>query len=124
MTDAPSTLGIPFGQKLRYGAEAAVFFAFMALFRVIGLSAASRLGGWIGRNMFSLLPPDRIARANLAAAFPQKTAAERNAIRRTMWDNLGRVVGEYSHLARFSPKGEDPRITYSLPPGMTLEDLK
>ena len=41
-----------------------------------------------------------------------------------MWDNLGRVVGEYAHLGRFSPKGEDPRIGYSFPPGMTAESLK
>lgn len=127
MSDTPSTpgatLSIPFGQKLRYGAEAALFFAFMALFRIIGLETASRLGGWIGRNIFSWLPPDGIARANLAAAFPEKTPAERNAIRRAMWDNLGRVVGEYPHLGRFSPKGEDPRISYSFPPGVTLESF-
>ncbi|HUE65532.1 MAG TPA: lysophospholipid acyltransferase family protein [Rhizomicrobium sp.] len=119
-----SGAGLPLGEKLRYGAEAAVFFAFMALFRVIGLSAASRLGGFIGRNVFCWLPPDRVARANLARAFPEKTASERNAIRRTMWDNLGRVVGEYPHLDKFTPKGEDPRVTYSLPPGMTVEALK
>jgi KDO2-lipid IV(A) lauroyltransferase len=124
MTDTPSTLGIPFWQKLRYGAEAAVFLSFMALFRVIGLETASRLGGWIGRNLFSLLPPDRVARANLAVAFPEKTPQERNAIRRSMWDNLGRVVGEYPHLGRFSPKGEDPRISYSFPPGVTVESLR
>jgi len=118
----PATL--PWGQKLRYGAEAALFFAFMGMFRVLGPETASGLGGWIGRNIFSLLPPDRVARANLAAAFPEMTADERNRIRRSMWDNLGRVVGEYPHLARFSPKGDDPRITYSLPPGMSLEDLK
>jgi KDO2-lipid IV(A) lauroyltransferase len=111
------------GQKLRYGAEAAVFFAFMALFRVIGLDRASRLGGWIGRNIFPLLPPDRVARANLALAFPQKSREECDEIRRVMWDNLGRVVGEYPHLNAFSPKGEDPRIGYSLPEGVTLEDL-
>lgn len=120
MSDAP----IPLGQKLRYGAEAALFFAFMGMFRMLGPETASGLGGWIGRNIFSLLPPDRIARANLAAAFPEMSADERNRIRRSMWDNLGRVVGEYPHLARFSPKGDDPRITYSLPPGMSLEDLK
>ena len=111
------------GQKLRYGAEAAVFFAFMALFRVIGLDRASRLGGWIGRNIFPLLPPDRIARANLALAFPQKSRDECDEIRRVMWDNLGRVVGEYSHLDAFSPKGEDPRIGYSFPPGISIESL-
>jgi KDO2-lipid IV(A) lauroyltransferase len=114
----------PWGQKLRYGAEAALFFAFMGMFRMLGPETASGLGGWIGRNIFSLLPPDRVARANLAAAFPEMTADERNRIRRSMWDNLGRVVGEYPHLARFSPKGDDPRITYSLPPGMSLDDLK
>jgi KDO2-lipid IV(A) lauroyltransferase len=123
-TPSPPGDGLPLGERLRYGAEAAIFFAFMALFRVIGLQAASRLGGWIGRNIFSLMPPDRIARANLLRAFPEKTDEERNAIRRTMWDNLGRVVGEYPHLDKFTPKGEDPRITYSLPPGVTLDALK
>jgi KDO2-lipid IV(A) lauroyltransferase len=112
------------GERLRYGAEAAVFFAFMAFFRVLGLETASRVGGWIGRNLLSLLPPDRVARANLALAFPEKSESERNAIRRAMWDNLGRVVGEYPHLARFSPHGEDPRITYSLPNGLTIEGMK
>ncbi len=126
MADASSSLnsGLSFTQKLRYGAEAAVFFAFMALFRAIGLDKASRLGGWIGRNIFPLLPPDRVARANLAAAFPEKSRRELDEIRRTMWDNLGRVVGEYPHLDRFSPKGEDPRIGYSFSPGVTPDSLK
>jgi len=112
------------GERLRYSAEAAVFFAFMGFFLLLGLETASRVGGWIGRNLLSLLPPDRVARANLAAAFPDMPAAERNAIRRAMWDNLGRVVGEYPHLARFSPHGEDPRITYDLPIGVTVEGMK
>lgn len=103
--------GLSFPQKLRYGAEAAVFFLFMALFRVIGLEAATALGGFIGRNIFPLLPPDRVARKNLLAAFPEKSDAERDTIRRTMWDNLGRVVAEYPHLEKFSLHGDDPRIT-------------
>jgi len=115
---------LSFGERLRYGAEAAVFFAFMGFFRLLGLETASKVGGWIGRNLLSLLPPDRVARANLAAAFPEMSTQERNAIRRAMWDNLGRVVGEYPHLARFSPHGEDPRITYSLPNGVTVDGMK
>jgi KDO2-lipid IV(A) lauroyltransferase len=112
------------GQKLRYGAEASIFFAFMALFRVIGLAAASGLGGWIGRNLFSLLPPDRVARANLKLAYPEKTDVERDAIRMTMWDNLGRVVAEYPHLEKFSPNGDDPRITVSFPPGINAQSFQ
>lgn len=114
----------PLARTLRYGLEAAAFFAAMAVFRVIGLSAASSLGGWIGRNIFSLLPPDRVARVNLALAFPEKSEAERDAIRMTMWDNLGRVVGEYPHLERFSPLGDDPRITVEFPPGLCADDMR
>ena len=110
--------------KLRYGAEAAVFFAFMALFRVIGLHAASALGGWIGRNIFSWLPPDRIARSNLLLAFPEKSQIERDEIRMAMWGNLGRVVAEYPHLEKFRATGDDPRITFEFPPGLAVDDLK
>jgi KDO2-lipid IV(A) lauroyltransferase len=106
MKDKPLTLG----ERLRYGAEAAIFLVFMGLFRLLGIDRASSLGGWIGRHIFSHLPPDRIARTNLAAAFPEKTAEERDAIRMAMWDNLGRVVAEYAHLDAISSTGPDPRI--------------
>jgi KDO2-lipid IV(A) lauroyltransferase len=97
-------------QRLRYGAEAAGFFLLMGLFRILPVDAASRLGGWLGRAIFSHLPPDRIARANLKAAFPEKSSAERDGIRIAMWDNLGRTVAEYPHLARFHIDGDDARI--------------
>ena len=97
-------------ENLRYGAEAALFMGFMGLFRILGPDTASALGGWIGRNIFCHLPPDRVARANLDAAFPEKTQGERDAIRMAMWDNLGRVVAEYAHLDAFSTTGPGPRI--------------
>src|SRR5262249_18603688 len=42
----------------------------------------------------------RLGRANLAAAFPEKTPAEIERILAGVWDNLGRVVGEFAHLDR------------------------
>jgi KDO2-lipid IV(A) lauroyltransferase len=110
-----NTEPLSFSDRIRFGTEAAPFFLFMGLFRLLGLERASALGGWIGRHIFSLLPPDRIARANLLKAFPEKSQAERDAIRTQMWDNLGRVVAEYPHLEKFSPYGDDPRITVSTP---------
>jgi KDO2-lipid IV(A) lauroyltransferase len=92
---------LSFAQKLRYGTEAAGFFLLMGIFGALPLDTASRLGGWMGRKIFSRLPPDRIARANLKAAFPEKSEDERDAIRMAMWDNLGRVVAEYPHLGEF-----------------------
>src|SRR3569833_2778171 len=94
--------GLSPSRRLRYGAETALFLLFMGFFRLIGLDAASAVGGFIGRHIFSRTAGTRRARENLAAAMPEKSAAEVNVIIRTMWDNLGRVVAEYAHLDKFT----------------------
>jgi Kdo2-lipid IVA lauroyltransferase/acyltransferase len=97
-------------EKLRYGSEAALFFAFMGLFRLMGLDAASAFGGFIGRNIFYRTGVSKRARANLRAAFPDVSDAEIEQIVIEMWDNLGRTVAEYAHHDKFSMYGPDPRI--------------
>lgn len=89
-------------QKLRYGSEAAAFFAFMGFFRVIGLDAASAVGGFIGRNILARFSPNKHAVANLRAAYPGMSDAEMAPILREMWDNLGRTIAEYAHLDTLS----------------------
>ncbi|MGH6827649.1 MAG: lysophospholipid acyltransferase family protein [Rhizomicrobium sp.] len=101
---------LTFARKLRYGAEAAAFLAFMGFFRLLGLDLASATGGFIGRNFFSLTRANKVARANLKSAFPEKQPAEIAAILGAMWDNLGRTVAEYAHLDKFDLYGESPRI--------------
>jgi KDO2-lipid IV(A) lauroyltransferase len=96
--------------RLRYGLEALAFFAFMGFFRILGLDGASAFGGWIGRTFFSRTKLDRVARRNLADAFPEKSPAEIDDIVRHMWDNLGRTVAEYAHLDKFDLTGPAPRL--------------
>lgn len=93
---------LSFSLKLRYFAEAALFFPFMALFRLLGIDAASALGSFIGRHIFYRLPPANTARQNLLAAYPDKSKAEREHIVREVCDNLGRVVAEYAHLGKMT----------------------
>lgn len=96
--------------RIRYRAEAALFFAFMALFRLLGVDRASALGGFIGRQILARTSVTRRARDNLRAAYPDKSKAEIADIIKEMWDNLGRTVAEYPHLDKFRIKGTDPRI--------------
>jgi KDO2-lipid IV(A) lauroyltransferase len=58
----------------------------------------SNVGGAIMRTIGPWLPEHRIGRANLRAAFPEKTDAEIEQILRGVWDNLGRVGAEIAHL--------------------------
>ena len=54
------------------------------------------------RNVGPLLPEHRIGRANLKAAFPEKSDAEIETILRGVWDNLGRVTVEFAHIDRLA----------------------
>jgi KDO2-lipid IV(A) lauroyltransferase len=53
-----------------------------------------RIGPW--------LPEHRIGRANLAAAFPGRSAAEIEQILAGVWDNLGRYAVEFAQIERLS----------------------
>jgi Kdo2-lipid IVA lauroyltransferase/acyltransferase len=55
-------------------------------------TTAPRIGRW--------LPEHRTGRANLAAAYPEKSPAEIEQILAGVWDNLGRVAAEYAQLDR------------------------
>jgi KDO2-lipid IV(A) lauroyltransferase len=58
----------------------------------LAAAAMRRVGPW--------LPEHRTGRANLAAAFPEKSTAEIEQILDGVWDNLGRVAAEFAHIDR------------------------
>lgn len=106
----PSLLFMKPLDAVRYGAEAAVFFTLIGLFRVLGLDRASALGGFVGREILYRSHLSNRARANLRAAYPDLRYDALEATIREMWENLGRTAAEYAHLDRLSMRGEDPRI--------------
>ncbi|TVR83315.1 MAG: lipid A biosynthesis lauroyl acyltransferase [Rhodospirillales bacterium] len=91
----------PWPLKLWYRVEAVAARALFAMLGVLSLERASALGGRLGRTFGPLIPRTRVARRNLARAFPEKSGREIEAIIRDMWGNLGRTVFEYPHLDRF-----------------------
>jgi KDO2-lipid IV(A) lauroyltransferase len=54
--------------------------------------------GRITRLIGPVLREQKIGRANLTAAFPEKTPEEIETILAGVWDNLGRVGAEFAHL--------------------------
>src|ERR1700704_5147430 len=58
----------------------------------------ANLFGRIARLIGPVMREQRIGRANLTAAFPEKSPAEIEAILAGVWDNLGRVGAEFAHL--------------------------
>jgi Kdo2-lipid IVA lauroyltransferase/acyltransferase len=58
----------------------------------------ANLFGRVARLIGPLTPEQRIGRANLRAAFPEKSPQEIEAILAGVWDNLGRLAAEFAHL--------------------------
>jgi len=64
-----------------------------------------RMANFLGRLMRIVgpwLPEHKVGRANLKAAFPDKSAQEVDAILAGVWENLGRVGAEFAHLDRMT----------------------
>jgi Lauroyl/myristoyl acyltransferase len=68
--------------------------------RLVDPDRMADVAGWVMRTVGPLLPEQPIARANLKAAFPEKSAAEIERILRASWDNLGRMGAEFANLDR------------------------
>lgn len=77
----------------------------LALFAILPLDRASALGGWIARKLGPRIGAHKIATRNIARAMPELTAAQQADALTGMWDNLGRVIAEYAHLANIRDTG-------------------
>lgn len=76
----------------------------VGLLRAVKFTKRRRAANFVGaamRKLGPLLPEQRVGRANLRAAFPEKSDAEIEHILAGVWDNLGRVVAEFVHLDEF-----------------------
>ena len=66
--------------------------------RLVPLGVTSNVAAWLLRTVGPLLREHRIGRAQLTAAFPEKSPDEIERILRGAWDNLGRVAAEFAHI--------------------------
>ena len=67
----------------------------------------AKLFGRITRLIGPALREQRIGRANLTAAFPEKSPEEIETILAGVWDNLGRVGAEFAHIDHIWDYDED-----------------
>jgi KDO2-lipid IV(A) lauroyltransferase len=84
------------------------------MLRMIRATNRKHMADFAGGFMRALGPrlkEHRIGRDNLAAAFPDKSPAEIEAILRGVWDNLGRVAAEFAHIDRLRMFDPDPLET-------------
>jgi len=105
------TFALRLQRHVKTGIDAALGSLAVAMLRTIRTTNRKHMADFAGRFMRTLGPKlkeHRIGRTNLAAAFPEKSADEIEAILRGVWDNLGRVAAEFAHIDRLQMFDPDP----------------
>src|SRR5882757_2541784 len=87
-------------RELRYILEGSLVLFAMLLFRLLPLDFASMLAGKVARVGGPFSRAHKTASINLERSMPELNPIQRQQILGEMWDNIGRVIGEYPHLAR------------------------
>jgi len=88
-------------QKLTFAAETTGWNAYQGLFRSMGLERASDAGAALLRRLGPRAGVHKIARINMQIAFPDAHERELDRLLDAMWDNFGRVLGEFPNTHRF-----------------------
>ena len=103
----------PLGQA----AVGALTIGLLRTTRYFDPNKTANLFGRILRLIGPMTREQKIGRANLTAAFPEKSTQEIEAILAGVWDNLGRIGAEFAHLDHiwnYDPdRPEKSRIEFS-----------
>ncbi|HEX9051408.1 MAG TPA: lipid A biosynthesis acyltransferase [Anaeromyxobacter sp.] len=95
-------------KRVRRALRAAVIRAFIRAAMLLPLSVAAAIGAALGRAGWVLSSQlRRDMRASLAVAFPERTAAERDAIARASLVHLGQVAGEVVTMRRWAARVDE-----------------
>jgi len=88
-------------KSIGFRAEALGWDAYQGLFRSMGLERASDFGAGLLRRLGPKVAVHHVARVNMQTAFPEASERELDQLLDAMWDNFGRLVGEFPNTHRF-----------------------
>ena len=66
--------------------------------RLLPARAATETMAWLGYRLAPVLPRTKMAKRNLALAFPEKSSEEIDRLAREVWGHVARTVAEYVYL--------------------------
>jgi KDO2-lipid IV(A) lauroyltransferase len=88
-------------KKIKYFFEFIIISFLFILYKILGLKTASFLSGKLFEIFGPLFRSQETITSNIQKAIPQIELLELNKIKKSMWNNYGRVLAEYMFLKGF-----------------------
>ena len=100
-------------KKFRYIIET-IFVKFgLYFFNSLSIQRSSNFAGNIAMFIGNKISVNKLATNNLAKAMPLLSDGERKIIINSMWNNLGKIIGEYIHISKYSLDEIEKVIVFS-----------
>lgn len=113
-----------FLKKIRYLIEDFIVRFALFFFAAIGVKAASNLASALARFIGKKLKVHQLAYQNLSKALPELSEEKKREVLGEMWDNLGRIVGEFHHISATPLEKIDEFVNFSAESKANLEMMK
>ncbi len=111
-------------KNIRYLIEALIVRLGLAFFGTLNSKKSSNIAAKISKFIGKKIAVNKLAYNNLSKAIPQLSENEKEKILDEMWDNLGRIVGEYPHIAKCSAEDIERFVELSEESKKNLEFYK
>ncbi|MCT4575375.1 MAG: hypothetical protein N4A43_03905 [Alphaproteobacteria bacterium] len=85
-------------KQIKYLIEAFFVYILLFIFKLLPVDIASATGSVVARCFLRFSKWDSIARSNINKVYPDISNKEVDTIIKGMWNNIGRIAGEYVHL--------------------------
>lgn len=86
-------------KTIRYLIEAVIVKLGLCIFYAMRPQLASDVAAMLAKFIGKKIPVHKLALENIGKALPELSGKEKEFFLDGMWDNLGRIVGEYPHIA-------------------------
>jgi KDO2-lipid IV(A) lauroyltransferase len=110
-------------KSLRYFIEALIVKSGLWIFSSMKPQTASNFAATIAKFIGKKISVHNLAYRNISKALPELNEQEKEKILDDMWDNLGRIVGEFVHIAKMNIDDIEQLIEISPETKKNLEDL-
>lgn len=111
-------------KKIRYIIELIIVKIGLLFFTSLKPKTASNIASKLALLIGKRISVNKLAYQNISRAMPQLNPQQKNDIIEGMWDNLGRIIGEFGHIAKFSPKELENYYEISEETRLSLQKMK
>jgi len=91
-------------KQIRYALEAAITKVALWLLSLPSPKKSGDIASKLARFIGKKISVQKLAYNNLSKAIPALSENEKEKILDDMWDNLGRIIGEFPHVCAYSPQ--------------------